>query len=119
MHQQTHAIDKFTRAGATVGLRFVKLVKQFAKRGEFHSPVSFVKFIPRVAGRVKPRNVPTDVGGQVPEDRMVGFSFAFTEALESLDLHLEAGFNGSLPQRPVEVGFHQGADVRGNGLDIL
>ena len=63
-----------------------------------------------------------DVGGQVPEDSVVGLGFAarpFTVALERLDLHFEARFNGSLPHRPVEVGLHQGVDVRRNGFGVL
>ncbi|CAG8186553.1 unnamed protein product [Penicillium nalgiovense] len=63
-----------------------------------------------------------NVGGQVPEDSVVGLGFAarpFTVALERLDLHFEARFNGSLSHRPVEVGLHQGVDIRRNGFGVL
>jgi hypothetical protein len=33
--------------------------------------------------------------------------------------HFEARFNGSLPHRPIEVGLHQGVDVRRNGFGVL
>jgi hypothetical protein len=45
--------------------------------------------------------------GQVPEDGVVGLGFAarpLTVALECLDLHFEARFNGSLPHRAAEMG---------------
>jgi hypothetical protein len=66
MHQQSHAIDEFTRASAAITRCFAKLREQLAKRGEFHAPVPFFEFIPQVAGRLQSRDVHTDVGGQVP-----------------------------------------------------
>ncbi|OQE27208.1 hypothetical protein PENNAL_c0985G10862, partial [Penicillium nalgiovense] len=115
MYEQPYAINKFSRAAATPTGRFTKLGKQFAKRGELHTPVPFFKFIPEVTGRLQSRDMNANVGGQVPEDGVVGLGFTtrpFTVALECLDLHFEARFNGSLPHRPIEVGLHQGVDVR-------
>jgi hypothetical protein len=122
MHQHSHAIYKFTRAGTTVASRFAKLGEQLAKRGELHAPVPFFEFIPQVTGGLQSRDVHTDVGGKVPEDGVVGLSLAtrpFTMALERLDLHFEARVNGSLPHRPIKVGIYQGADVRRDWLGIL
>ena len=90
---------------------FVKLGKQFAERGEFHPPVPFFDFIPEVTGRLQSHDMNADMGGQVPEDGVVGLGFAarpFKVALECLDLHFEASFNGSLPHRPDKVRFQQG-----------
>jgi hypothetical protein len=55
------------------------------------------------------------VGGQVPEDGVVGLGFAarpFTVALERLDLHTL--FDGSLSHRPIE-----GAPPRGGGRPYI
>jgi hypothetical protein len=81
-----------------------------------------LKFIPEVAGCLQSHDMNANVGGQVPEDSVVGVGFAtrpFTVAVERLDLHFEARFNGPLPHRPVEVGLHQGVDVRHNVFAIL
>lgn len=62
------------------------------------------------------------MGGQIPEDGVVGFGLAaqlFTMALECLDLHFEPRLNRALPHRPVEVRFHQLVDVRRNGFGVL
>jgi hypothetical protein len=109
---------EFARTAAALASGFAKLGEQLAERGEFHSPVPFFKFIPEVAGRLQSRDMNADVGGQVPEDSVVGLGFAarpFTVAL----LHFEARFNGPLPHRPVEVGLHQGVDVRRNRFGVL
>lgn len=63
-----------------------------------------------------------DVGGQVPEDGVVGLGFTarpFTVALECLDLHFEARFNGLLSHRPIKMGLHQGVDIRRNRFGVL
>jgi hypothetical protein len=122
MYKQPYTIDEFARTAAALAGCLAKLSKQFAESGEFHSPVSFFKFIPEVTGRLQSRDMNADVGGQVPENGVVGLGFTtrpFTMALECLDLHFEARFNGSLPHRPIEVGLHQGVDVRRNGFGVL
>jgi hypothetical protein len=121
MYEQPYAINEITRTSAPFTGCIAKLGKQFARRGELHTPVPFFKFIPEVARRLQSRDMNADVGGQVPEDRVVGLDFAarpFTVALERLDLLFEARFNGSLPHRPV-VGLHQGVDIRHNGFGVL
>jgi hypothetical protein len=109
MYEQPYTINEFARAAAAVASYFAKLGEQLAERGEFHSPVPFFEFILEVARRLESRDINADIGGQVPEDSVVGLGFAarpFTVALERLDLHFEARFNGSLPHRPNQVWFH-------------
>jgi hypothetical protein len=36
----------------------------------------------------------------------------------SMDLHIEAGFDGSLPHGPIEVGLHKRTDVRRDWFGI-
>jgi hypothetical protein len=122
MYEQPYTINKITRTGASFAGCFAKLGKQFPKCGELHTPVPFFKFIPEVARRLQSRDMNAYVGGQVPEDRVVGLGFAarpFTVALERLDLHFEARFNGSLPHRPNKVRFHQGWISAEMGLAYL
>jgi hypothetical protein len=66
--------------------------------------------------------VHTDIGREVPEDDMIGLGFAprpFFMTLESLDLHFEAGFDGSLSHRPIKVGLHKRSDIRRDWLGIF
>jgi hypothetical protein len=59
---------------------------------------------------------------EVSEDDMIGLGFAprpFLMTLESLDLHFEACFDGSLPHRPIKVGLHQRSDIRRDWLGIF
>ncbi|KAJ5041429.1 hypothetical protein NUH16_003393 [Penicillium rubens] len=111
MYEQPYTINEFARAAAALASGFPKLGEQLAERGEFHPPVSFFKFIPEVTGRLESRDMNANVGGQVPENSMVGLGFAtrpFTVALERLDLHFEARFNGSLPHAPLRWGSTKG-----------
>ncbi|KAF3399818.1 hypothetical protein F1880_008357 [Penicillium rolfsii] len=39
--------------------------------------------------------------------------------MRRLDLRFEAGFDGSLPHRPIQVGLHQRSDVRGDWLCVF
>ena len=85
MYEQLYTINEFARTAAALASGFAKLGEQFAERGEFHPPVSFFEFIPEVARRLESRDMNADVGGQVPEDSVVGLGFAarpFTVTLE-------------------------------------
>ena len=115
MYEQPYPIHKFPCVGTTVARRLAQLGKQLAERGELHPPVPLFEFIPEVTRRFESRDMNADVGGQVPEDGVVGLGFAarpFTVALERLDLHFEARFNRALPHRPDQVRFHQYRSAR-------
>jgi hypothetical protein len=122
MHEQPYTINEFSCTSAALVSGFAKLGEQLAKRSEFYSPVPFFKFVLEVTERLQSRNMNADVGGQVPEDSAVGLGFVarpFTVALERLDLHFEARFNGLLPHRPVKMGLQQGVDICRNGFGVL
>ncbi|KAJ5267933.1 hypothetical protein N7478_010741 [Penicillium angulare] len=119
MYEQPYTTNKIARTATALASGFAKLGEQLAECGEFHPPAPFFEFIPKVARRLKSRDVNTDMGGQVPEDSMVGLGFAAMVALKRLDLHFEARFDGTLLHRPAAVGLHQGMDVRRNSRDAV
>ena len=122
MYEQPYLINEFARTAAALVSGFAKLREQLVKCGEFYSLVQFFELIPEVLGRLQSRDMNADVGGQVPEDGVVGLGFAaqpFAVALERLDLRFEACLNGSLPHRPDKVRFHQGVDVCRNGFGVV